>query len=515
MDDSLLTSGNRTKSPLTTTAFGASLLVGACFGFLAFLPSAPHAALLALAAGAILALASVALWRSRARLPAESPMIGHAEVQAIQECSPVGVFFADLDGSCKYANGRFLEISGLAAEEARGHGWRRILHPEDREWVSQEWQAALQAQSYFEAVYRYLRPDGEVVWIACRAAPVNSGGALIGYAGAVEDITSQRASEERARNAHQRLSSTLESIHDGFLSLDNGWHITYINQAACEMFSKNRAEVVGSNLLELFPDIADSILVLYCREVMAGGQPQVFETQDSDDELWYEVRVYPAPEGVSVFYQDITARKQIEAQIEESMMQISEYSVRLELQQQELADANDKLEALATTDGLTGLKNHRTFQDRLSLELEASFKSGEPVSLLLLDVDKFKTFNDEFGHQAGDEVLIGVGKVLEQVAMEGEFVARYGGEEFVVILPSQSLERAVSSAERFRVAIESQEWPYRAVTASFGCSTTSGIETDKTTLISQADQALYVSKSRGRNRTTHFSQTREATSLAA
>lgn len=193
-------------------------------------------------------------------------------------------------------------------------------------------------------------------------------------------------------------------------------------------------------------------------------------------------------------------------------MQISEYSVRLELQQQELAEANDKLEALATTDGLTGLKNHRTFQDRLTEVLNGQ---AIPVSLLLLDVDKFKTFNDEFGHQAGDEVLIGVGRVLESVAHSDEFVARYGGEEFVIILPGQDASAAMASAERFRQAIESEEWSYRDVTASFGCSTATESTRDKATLISQADQALYASKNRGRNRSTHFMETRESTSLAA
>lgn len=499
----------RVPSPgLSVTCFLAGLVLGC----LAILPASPHGELLGVAAGLLLVSAGASLWGSRLRA---SPIIGLAEVQAIQECSPVGVFFADLDGSCKYANSRFLEISGLSADEVQGHGWGRLVHPDDRDWVTEKWKNALASCSHYEAVLRYVRSDQEIVWITCRAAPVYSGDKLIGYAGAIEDITSQRLAEEKAASAHTRLSATLESIHDGFLSLDQEWHITYINQAACDMFSKDRTEVVGCNLLELFPDLLESILILYCREVMAGGQPQVFEIQDEDDELWYEVRVYPAPEGVSIFYQDITARKLVESQIEDSMMQISEYSVRLELQQQALADANNKLEALATTDGLTGLKNHRTFQDRLSLALESALDSKMPVSLLLLDVDKFKTFNDEFGHQAGDEVLIGVERLLQEVAAESEFVARYGGEEFVIILPGQDSEEAMESAERFREAIASQEWPYRAVTASFGCSTTGFGESDKTALISQADQALYVLKSRGRNRSTHFAHTREGASLAA
>lgn len=494
---------------------GALFLAGLTTCSLAVLQ---HPADFVLLVSAIVLLASSTLlllvlrFHTKRRDTVEERFASIAEVHAIQACSPIGVFYTDIKGGCRYVNAQYLTISGLTAEEAKGEGWGKAIHPDDREWVVQRWYESAQSQSPFEAIYRFVRPDETTTWISCRAAAVYDRGTFIGYAGAVEDITAERLAEERAKQAHYRLSATLESIHDCFLSLDHGWKVTYINQAACEMFAKDRSEVVGSSLLDLFPDLENSILVLYCREVMEGGQPQIFETQDSDEEQWYEVRVYPAPDGVSVFYQDISVRKMVESQIEESMMQISEYSVRLELQQQELAEANDKLEALATTDGLTGLKNHRTFQDRLTEVLNGQ---AFPVSLLLLDVDKFKTFNDEFGHQAGDEVLIGVGRVLESVAHSDEFVARYGGEEFVIILPGQDASAAMASAERFRQAIESEEWSYRDVTASFGCSTATESTRDKATLISQADQALYASKNRGRNRSTHFMETRESTSLAA
>lgn len=510
---------HRTIAPNGPGAFthlpGALFLAGLTTASLAVLQH-PAESVLLVTAIALLASSTLVLFlqrlRARQRDDVEERFASMAEVHAIQACSPLGVFYTDTQGDCRYVNAQYLAISGLTAEEARGKGWGKAIHPDDREWVVQRWYESAHSQSPFEGIYRFVRPDETTAWISCRAAAVYDNGTFIGYAGAVEDITSERLAEERVKQAHYRLSATLESIHDCFLSLDHTWKVTYINQAACEMFAKDRSEVVGSSLLDLFPDLENSILVLYCREVMEGGQPQIFETQDSDQDQWYEVRVYPAPDGVSVFYQDISVRKMVESQIEESMMQISEYSVRLELQQQELAEANDKLEALATTDGLTGLKNHRTFQDRLTEGL-----NGEvfPVSLLLLDVDKFKTFNDEFGHQAGDEVLIGVGRVLESVAHRDEFVARYGGEEFVIILPGQDAAAAIASAERFRQAIESEEWSYRAVTASFGASTATDSNCDKTTLISQADQALYASKHRGRNRSTHFMETRESTSLAA
>ena len=91
--------------------------------------------------------------------------------------------------------------------------------------------------------------------------------------------------------------------------------------------------------------------------------------------------------------------------------------------------------------------------------------------MILLDVDKFKSFNDDFGHQAGDAVLKGLAKVLKKVSRDGELVARYGGEEFVVLLPGATIAEATAAAERFRRSVKAAEWPNRNVTASFGVST--------------------------------------------
>ena len=172
-----------------------------------------------------------------------------------------------------------------------------------------------------------------------------------------------------------------------------------------------------------------------------------------------------------------------------------------------LQQTNAKLEALAWQDGLTSLKNRRAFDEKLRAEFACSQKTGASLSLLLLDVDKFKTFNDTFGHPAGDVVLQRVAQILSEGVraentLEPAFVARYGGEEFVILLPQTSIEDALLIAERLRARLERAPWPHRDVTASFGTANFCSGMNEPAQLLSCADGALYQSKEAGRNRVT-------------
>jgi diguanylate cyclase (GGDEF)-like protein len=173
--------------------------------------------------------------------------------------------------------------------------------------------------------------------------------------------------------------------------------------------------------------------------------------------------------------------------------------------QRALTAAVERLKDLATTDGLTGLKNHRAFQDHWAAEWEAARRTGLPVSVLMMDIDDFKAYNDSYGHPAGDDVLRMVAVILSETCRDGDFLARYGGEEFVMVLPATDTERADAVAERVRTAIAMRPWPVRPVTASIGVSTLKGPIRSAIDIIAEADQALYLSKKRGRNRVTHWS----------
>jgi diguanylate cyclase (GGDEF)-like protein len=184
-------------------------------------------------------------------------------------------------------------------------------------------------------------------------------------------------------------------------------------------------------------------------------------------------------------------------QLQSHAAQLAELHAALELQNALLAER-------AATDGLTGLCNRQQFDDSLRSALSFAVRHAKPLSLILLDVDHFKTYNDAFGHLAGDDVLCGLADTLRSVARTHDVVARYGGEEFAVILPATEMPGAWAAAERLRVAIEGRIWPYRSVTASFGVTTTCSPFIEPARLIAEADRALYHSKSSGRNRVNHF-----------
>ncbi len=167
----------------------------------------------------------------------------------------------------------------------------------------------------------------------------------------------------------------------------------------------------------------------------------------------------------------------------------------------ELKRQNVQLAELATSDGLTGLKNLRYFQASLESAVSFSNRKGFPLSLIMLDVDHFKEYNDTFGHPAGDQVLIRVAQILRDNVREHDVVARYGGEEFVLLLPATDVDDGLLIAERLRVSIEAEEWPLRPIRASFGVATTNSKVRATNQLVELADRALYLAKARGRNQT--------------
>jgi diguanylate cyclase (GGDEF)-like protein len=165
------------------------------------------------------------------------------------------------------------------------------------------------------------------------------------------------------------------------------------------------------------------------------------------------------------------------------------------------ANAEDKLEELATTDALTGLKNRRKFDATIDAEWRRAARQKTPLALLMIDADHFKSYNDRFGHQEGDEVLIGIAICIsDSVRRAGDCAARYGGEEFAVLLPGQSPGRALEMAETIRLKV--LQWSDQPNVTSVSIGVASLIPTaamEWPDFVKAADKALYTAKAQGRN----------------
>lgn len=195
--------------------------------------------------------------------------------------------------------------------------------------------------------------------------------------------------------------------------------------------------------------------------------------------------------------------------LQQQASQVHEYAGRFEAINEELRNANLRLRELSLTDELTEIGNRRSFDMRMREEINRSSRFGHAFSLLLLDIDTFKRFNDEFGHPAGDAALHALGALMRSMSREGDVPCRIGGEEFAFILPETEKADAMAFAERIRRGVEATITApdgKRSLTVSIGLAAFPGDGKTQEDLLRASDEALYQSKRMGRNRVTVFSR---------
>jgi diguanylate cyclase (GGDEF)-like protein len=287
----------------------------------------------------------------------------------------------------------------------------------------------------------------------------------------------------------------LENMAEGVLVLDNEQRIADINSAAVNMLGLQAASLVGRKAAELLAGAPQ--LLPYCSgEGEAQGECQIVGRQ-------LELRAAPLREGRRkrqgrlLVMRDISKYRQAENQLREANDRLQAHMAEIEALQARLQD-------LAIRDSLTGLFNRRYLEETMQREIAQAFRSGQALSVVMIDVDHFKNINDTYGHLAGDTALQALGQLLAANTRSGDIACRYGGEEFVLALPGATLETARERAERLRLAVEALRVDYAGarlaltICAGIAAYPLHGERADE--VLDRADQALYQAKNGGRNR---------------
>jgi diguanylate cyclase (GGDEF)-like protein/PAS domain S-box-containing protein len=285
--------------------------------------------------------------------------------------------------------------------------------------------------------------------------------------------------------------------------------IRYANQFVDKIFGYPKNELIGQPVELLIPSRLKAVHLArqnqYNRKPylrLMGTKYSLTGQRKDGKEFPVAIGLNPVqtPDGLVVVCSiiDLTKRKETEKNINNKI--------------RHLENRISKLDKLSKTDALTATRNRRELDIQLELRYHIAQKNGEAISFILLDIDDFKGYNDSFGHQAGDEVLKFIAKIITLSLRRSEIIARYGGEEFGIILPDSNIDDTLHTAERIRKAIEEFECPFRHITVSIGCATLypkvdlNPDPEEITDIIRMADQALYFSKRSGKNQVTHYGQ---------
>ena len=404
---------------------------------------------------------------------------------------------ADMKGHFRRLNRAWEETLGYSLEELTGSRFLDFVHPDDMTATLEVMSHLNEARPVLNFVNRYRCRDGSYRWIEWRSTQYQN--RLI-YA-AARDVTALKLKQQELEES-ERFMRLLIDIIPGMVGYwTSDLRCKFANISYLEWFGRTPEQMHGIHIRELMGEELFGKNEPFIRKALSGEQ-QSFERALTkvDGSTGYTWAHYvPTMDGDQVlgFFVLVTDVSELK-QAQHTLEQLNE----------ELVETNRKLAALSITDSLTGIANRRHFNEVLAREYSRLARSGAELSLIMLDIDHFKNFNDNYGHVRGDECLKQVaGVITDNTDRAADQAARYGGEEFVCILPETDQRGALQVAERIRRGIIDLAIPHGWSSAADYVSASLGVVTIRfgecknvSEIVTQADELLYRAKSNGRNR---------------
>lgn len=456
-------------------------------------------------AGAIVLLYSISVVLESLRATERRLKEVAALHKMVTENSRDVIIIADLEGNRTYVSCSASNWGGFKSDEMLGLKSKDLVHPDDRPKVADAVKRLRAGADGALVECRVKGHDGSYIWTEASLRTIRDPitGVPVGILNNARDISERKLAQE----ARHRQRSLIDAIHevspDGILVVDENRSVISCNRRFGEVWKLDLPASLPGYLEkgERPPDefLGKSLLSLKDPEGFLNRVQHLYDHPDEEDHCEILMKDGRTLERHSTclrskdaqylgrvwFFRDITEHK---------------------LAEQQLAEAYRAVEKLAITDALTGLANRRHFEQCLANEWRRGLRERQPISLLLIDADFFKTYNDTYGHLRGDNCLQQIADAARQViTRSGDLVARFGGEEFAVILPNTGAGGALEMAHEVCRAIRDRQIvhsvnPLGVVTVSVGCATlVPQLGQPAVSLVDCADKALYQAKRAGRN----------------
>lgn len=415
-----------------------------------------------------------------------------------------GVYGIDEKGRCIWINGQALEMLGFRQSEVMGQDTHALFHHHttmDRLYPAEECpiHQTLHDRNIRHVDDFFLRQDGTLFPVSITVAPSNHHAAIVVF----KDITERQAIENALKRSEERFRLLVENMHSGvavYRPTEDGNDFVFqqINPAVSRIDGVSPEDAIGKVVSEVFPGAEEMGIMSVFKRVYRTGIAEHFPTcfyQDGRISGWRENYIYKISTGeIVAIYDDVSERMMLERNLEKA--------------NRELKEKNRLLQELAMLDGLTHIANRRLFDEIFDKTYRETYRESKSLAVLMIDVDNFKAYNDHYGHQAGDEVLIRIAAALKAALHRpSDSVARYGGEEFTVLLKDVDCRGAEKVADALMQSVTdlNMEHAYsdagNRVSISIGIAIKkehSGISQEE--LLKHADDALYEAKREGRNR---------------